>query len=365
MKCGEYMLKRMIFSAAVAAFALSAPVAKADYFLNQVQQCTSHLPAAERIHNIPSHWLAAIASTESGRYHKGLDLTVPWPWTINANGKGYWFESKEEAIAKVEELQAKGIKSIDVGCMQVNLYFHSQAFANLEQAFNPAHNIAYAAKFLSDNYDELKSWTKATAAYHSRTPSRGQSYYRKVYKRWQQVSERVNAIAYSGGAPDVSSRIKTARLISDYEAPSHRRMPDVVQTSRNKPVRLKAIRVADMHTGETRSNESPEVASIDDLFRSNDTTAHSSKKRPQTSFKERMQRGVLVIRPNQNAPQINNAEPVKLTARKANPNDVPSTEVSPAKGQFRAQRENKSYIEVSDRRGASRASQQKAVRFVF
>src|SRR4029079_10379480 len=104
------------------------------------------------------HLLSAIASTESGRYHEGLQIKVPWPWTINVGGKGYWFDSKEEAIAAVRKYQHRGIQSIDVGCMQVNLYHHPEGFASLDQAFEPEHNVAYAASFLRSLYQEDGTW---------------------------------------------------------------------------------------------------------------------------------------------------------------------------------------------------------------
>jgi hypothetical protein len=104
----------------------------------------------------------------------------PWPWTINAEGEGRFFASKAEALAAVRDLQAKGVKSIDVGCMQVNLMHHPQAFASLEQAFDPAANAAYAARFLNVLYGQTRDWTRATAFYHSATPELGEAYQRKV-----------------------------------------------------------------------------------------------------------------------------------------------------------------------------------------
>lgn len=162
-----------------------------DPSLATAQECTRHLPTMERLYNIPAHWLGAIASTESGRYSPQLRLSVPWPWTINVNGKGYWFETKQEAVEAVQQYRARGTKSIDVGCMQVNLMYHGKAFSTISQAFEPIYNIAYAAKFLRQHYVKSGSWTKATAAYHSMQSRRGADYYRKVYQKWQQVVDRL------------------------------------------------------------------------------------------------------------------------------------------------------------------------------
>ena len=51
-------------------------------------------------------------------------------------------------MAAVRAMQANGVRSIDVGCGQINLMYHPDAFPNLELAFDPQANAAYAARFL-------------------------------------------------------------------------------------------------------------------------------------------------------------------------------------------------------------------------
>ena len=153
--------------------------------------CTRYLPRHEREYGIPEHLLAAIASTESGRFHRALGLNLPWPWTINVEGAGYFFDTKEEAISAVRSFQDRGIVSIDVGCMQVNLMHHPNAFASLDQAFDPGYNVAYAAQFLKQNFQEEGSWRKATADYHSRTPTYGEQYANLVYGAWERIINKV------------------------------------------------------------------------------------------------------------------------------------------------------------------------------
>jgi hypothetical protein len=147
------------------------------------QECRAAIVAAERAGNLPPQLMAAIARVESGRAD-GRGAVHPWPWTINAEGAGQYFATKAEALAAVRALQAKGVQSIDVGCMQVNLMHHPDAFASLEQAFDPAANAAYAARFLNVLYGQTRDWTRATAFYHSTTPERGESYQRKVAAAW-------------------------------------------------------------------------------------------------------------------------------------------------------------------------------------
>ncbi len=67
---------------------------------------------------------------------------------MDAEGQGTFYDTKPQAIAAVRALQAGGVHSIDVGCMQVNLKHHPTAFGSLEQAFDPSANADYAAQFL-------------------------------------------------------------------------------------------------------------------------------------------------------------------------------------------------------------------------
>ena len=109
----------------------------------------------------------------------------PWPWTINAEGEGQFFDTRQQAIDAVKALQARGVQSIDVGCLQVNLMYHPDAFASLEEAFDPRGNANYAARFLNSLYAGSKDWASAIAAYHSETPALGEIYRVLVMARWQ------------------------------------------------------------------------------------------------------------------------------------------------------------------------------------
>jgi hypothetical protein len=164
---------------AVGASGLPRVMVPAQPMAAPAQQCRQAIRMAERAAAIPEHLMAAIARVESGRVD-AQGVVHPWPWTINAEGVGHYYETKAEAIAAVRTLQARGVKSIDVGCMQVNLMFHPDAFASLEVAFDPAANARYAASFLRRLNDQTGNWTKATAAYHSATPELGNAYERRV-----------------------------------------------------------------------------------------------------------------------------------------------------------------------------------------
>ncbi len=162
-----------------------------DAHIEGAKLCTTAMPRYEREYGVPTHLLSAIASTETGRWHNGLKITLPWPWTINADGKGYFFDTKQEALTAARNLRARGVKSMDVGCMQVNLYHHPNAFRSLEDAFDPAQNVAYAASFLRSLYESEGSWKNAASAYHSKTPARGSQYLSRVYDKWLTILDRL------------------------------------------------------------------------------------------------------------------------------------------------------------------------------
>ncbi|MBV8916324.1 MAG: transglycosylase SLT domain-containing protein [Acetobacteraceae bacterium] len=145
--------------------------------------CRSAIAATERAMRIPDRLMQAIGIIESGRPDERGGTTA-WPWTINVEGVGYSFETKAEAIAAVNAHRAQGARSIDVGCMQVNLLHHADAFSSLEEAFDPVANARYAATFLQQLLAQTGSWPRATAGYHSLTPDVGAEYARKVMAVW-------------------------------------------------------------------------------------------------------------------------------------------------------------------------------------
>ena len=112
-------------------------------------QCMTAIAAAEQRHGTPPGLLAAIARAESGRPVPPLPGLQPWPWAVNADGGAYYFDSKATAVAWVTAALARGVRQIDVGCMQINLQSHPNAFRSIDDAFEPASNAAYAARFLS------------------------------------------------------------------------------------------------------------------------------------------------------------------------------------------------------------------------
>lgn len=160
--------------------------------------CRQAIAAAAQAHALPSGLMAAIGQVESGRRDPVSGALHPWPWTVDAEGQGTFYDTKAQAIAAVRGLQARGVRSIDVGCMQVNLMHHPDAFGSLEQAFDPMANADFAARFLVELHAQTGAWPKATAMYHSTTPELGAAYQQKVMAVWpeeQRMAEAAPRIA--------------------------------------------------------------------------------------------------------------------------------------------------------------------------
>ena len=176
---------RSILALLMACPLLAAPQAQAR--TSDAQLCAAAIERAEADGALPVGLLTAVAVSESGRYDRAQRGAAPWPWTVNNAGDGRYFASKAEAVSHVERLRAQGERNIDVGCMQINLMHHPNAFASLEEAFEPTRNVGYGAGFLGRLRDETRSWTRAVERYHTADPERGRAYREKVYERWQEA----------------------------------------------------------------------------------------------------------------------------------------------------------------------------------
>ncbi|NIQ96216.1 MAG: lytic transglycosylase domain-containing protein, partial [Desulfuromonadales bacterium] len=175
----------------IAATAITDAEARTSQKRLQVQDlCAAAVDRQEARHAIPKKLLQAISLVESGRWDPKTRRTVAWPWTVTAKGEGRFFPTKQAAIAHVRKLKDSGVRVIDVGCMQVNLHYHPDAFATLRAAFDPKRNADYAARFLTTLKREHGNWRKAVQHYHSATPAKRVPYQNKVYTAWQDTKRR-------------------------------------------------------------------------------------------------------------------------------------------------------------------------------
>jgi len=188
------------------------------------QLCRTAVAQVEREAGLPPRLLAALARVESGRRDPDSGRFDPWPWTINAEGRGSFFPDRAAAIAAARALQAQGVRSIDVGCLQINLRHHPDAFANLEEAFDPLANARYAARFLKELQTTRGNWMRAASHYHSQTPELADAYRERVAAAWAAERGAPEAPALAGlrspglvpagrGAIMLSNRVERAALL--------------------------------------------------------------------------------------------------------------------------------------------------------
>ena len=150
--------------------------------------CQSAIAAAEVSHGVPAGFMLAMGRVESGRLNPQNGSVQPWPWTIDIDAKGTFFATRADAVSFVETAQQAGIQSIDVGCMQVNLLQHPDAFATLDDAFDPVINANYAARFLVALEHEAGDWVTAAGLYHSHTEALAAPYRQAVALRFGGVA---------------------------------------------------------------------------------------------------------------------------------------------------------------------------------
>ena len=140
--------------------------------------CDQAAGIAAKNSNVPVEILLAITRVETGRSQNRQ--VRPWPWTVNLDGRGYWFDTSDEATDFANQNLIRGIENFDVGCFQINLRWHGSEFDALADVFDPQSNADYAARFLTELYNSEGTWEQAVAAYHSRTPALAAAYLQKV-----------------------------------------------------------------------------------------------------------------------------------------------------------------------------------------
>ncbi len=151
---------------------------------------------------VPAESLYSLAMAESTR--KTEWGAKPWPWTINVAGKGYHYDTREEAwVALLGFIQRYPLRRIDVGVAQVNLGWNGQHFPTLRDAFDPYTNLRAAARILRACYDARPgSWIRAAGCYHH--PAGGQAannYMAIVRRKLSQISGEAPPVAPAQSVP--------------------------------------------------------------------------------------------------------------------------------------------------------------------
>lgn len=175
--------------------------------------------AAERV-GVPVTVLQAITRTETGRNKNGA--FGPWPWTVNMEGKGVWFETIEDARVYVFKNFKRGARSFDVGCFQINYKWHHKGFSSIDEMFDPTSNALYAARFLKQLYAEYGNWSDAAGAYHSRTPEHANRY-KAVFEKHRSKAPGTRNHGMETSLPETRSqdRLNSYPLLQVGNGPAH------------------------------------------------------------------------------------------------------------------------------------------------
>ncbi|MBP2149129.1 soluble lytic murein transglycosylase-like protein [Xanthobacter flavus] len=123
--------------------------------------CERELARAAAKYQIPLQILYAVALTESGT-GKGLQ-----PLMLHIEGKDHIPATLPEALTLFRAANERGVKLIDIGCMQVNWYWHRHEFNSLEEIFDPRLNVEQGARFLQVLRKRHGNWTMAAARYNA------------------------------------------------------------------------------------------------------------------------------------------------------------------------------------------------------
>ena len=113
---------------------------------------------------IPPMVLYALALTESG--HSSAVGVRPWPWTLNIQGRSFFYGSRKAAWQKLKQAIASH-QTVDVGPMQVNWQAHKKKLGNAWQALDPWRNLHAGAQVLADCLARHKDLWRAVGCYHS------------------------------------------------------------------------------------------------------------------------------------------------------------------------------------------------------
>jgi soluble lytic murein transglycosylase-like protein len=153
---GTVLRTLLLSTLAVAALAASTSSVSAS-----TGACEREIQSAAAKYGIPEGILYSVGLTETGR--KGS----LYPYAMNVEGKALFPPSEQAALRQFDTASRGGAKLIDIGCMQINHYFHGENFSSVEEMFDPHRNVEYAAKFLRNLHDRHETWTMAVARYHA------------------------------------------------------------------------------------------------------------------------------------------------------------------------------------------------------
>lgn len=187
------------------------------------EQCDEAARRAEQQWGLPDGLLHAIGIVESGRPDPAGGHATPWPWALDVAGQPVFPETRQQAEDMLSSLQQRGPPTADIGCFQISLLFHPDAFPDPSRGFDPDRNAQAAARLLTELHAQTGSWWQAIQSYHSANPDLGIPYANRVLQVWG-----ADAVA-----PETEHVIAGVRVIEPHAAGT---APQVIRIAGPAPV---------------------------------------------------------------------------------------------------------------------------------
>ena len=138
------------------------------------EECLAAITKYEQLYKIPTGLLKAVSKVESE--YNSLALN---------DGLGpHYFKNKKEVLNRINYLVYIGKTNFDIGCMQINYYWHRKNFNSIEEMLDVSWNVRYAAALIYGLYKEHGTWQAAVRHYHSYEPSIHKLYSKKIALAW-------------------------------------------------------------------------------------------------------------------------------------------------------------------------------------
>jgi hypothetical protein len=172
--------KASILATTLSIAAMSPTVSAQDFSLKGTQW--------ETFATVDPNLLYAVAIAESQKYFAG-GFIRPWPWAVNVDGKGHYFDTRSEAETFVDELIKSGKTNMDIGPLQVNTYWHGHRVGNPKDLFSLSTAVTVASNILQEAMNSSpKDPELGIGRYHTWSDeSRAREYGKRVLKYWDAV----------------------------------------------------------------------------------------------------------------------------------------------------------------------------------
>ena len=108
--------------------------------------------------NIPENLLLSIALT--GLAERLKESFFHGHGQSTQKVKDIFLKNKQQLISQAKNNLKNKIKNFDLGCMQINYYYHGHKFKNIAQMIEPEINVRWAGNFLLSLKDKHKTWNE-------------------------------------------------------------------------------------------------------------------------------------------------------------------------------------------------------------